>query len=89
MIAGLGGCQPMWWHQLPIVTSGSRVDRVGPGNREQVHGAVLGGAFRKALHIGGLIIRHLLSSDGGFLALKPLTGMTSMPIPREDIFFCF
>lgn len=33
MIAGLGGCQPMWWQQLAFVTSSSRVDGGGP--REQ------------------------------------------------------
>lgn len=59
---------------------------VGPENRAQVHRVVLEGAIWKALHIGGLITRHLLSSDGGFLALKALTGVTSMPIPREEVF---
>lgn len=59
---------------------------VGLGNRVRVQRAALGGAAWKALHIGGLITWHLLSSDGGSLALQPLTGMTFMPIPREEVF---
>lgn len=59
---------------------------VGPGNRARVHRAALGGAAWKALHIEGLITWHLRSSDGGSLALQPLTGMTFMLIPREQVF---
>lgn len=59
---------------------------VGPGNRAQVHGVVLGGAVWKALHPSGLITQYLLSSDAGSLALKPLRRTTPMPIPGEEVF---
>lgn len=62
------------------------MDSGGPRNRVRVHRVALEGAAWKALHIGGLITRHLLSSDSGSLALQPLTGMTFMPVPREEVF---
>lgn len=83
---GLGGCQPMWWQRLALIAGWLEGGRWWAPGTARVHRVALGGAAWKALHIGGLITQHLLSSDGGSLALQPLAGMTSMPIPREDVF---
>lgn len=89
MIAGWGDASPCGgnsWHSSPAARGWTVVC---PDNRAHVHRVVLGGPIWKALNFGGLITQHLLSSEGGFLALKALTGVASMPIPRGDSFFCF
>lgn len=86
--SGLGGGVPA--HAVVMAGICYRVARgwtaVGPRNRARVHGVVLRGAVWKALHIEGLITQLLPSSDCGSLALKPLRGMSFLPIPREEVF---
>lgn len=88
MTAGWGGGVPA--HAVVMAGICYRVARgwtvVGPRNRARVHGVVLRGAVWKALHIEGLITQLLPSSDCGSLALKPLRGMSFLPIPREEVF---
>lgn len=84
--SGLGGCQAMRWQRLALITGWLEGGWWWAPGTGRVHGVALGGVAWKALHIGGLITWHLLSSDDGSLALQPLTGMTFMPIPREEVF---
>lgn len=75
----------MRWQRLARIARWLEGGRCGPRNRVRVQRAALGGAAWEAWHTEGLITWHLLSSDGGSLALQPLTGMTFMPIPREEV----